>query len=92
MNKIHLLFLIVSILSSSTIFSQNLVATVENSSDNKPISSVHVINLTQVVGVITDKQGKFEIPAKLNDTLYLSYLGFKSIKVRVTNDLLKFEN
>ena len=92
MNKIHLLFLIVLILSSSTIFSQNLVATVENSSDNKPISSVHVINLTQVVGVITDKQGKFEIPAKLNDTLYLSYLGFKSIKVRVTNDLLKFEN
>ena len=92
MNKIHLLFLIALILSSSTIFSQNLVATVENSSDNKPISSVHVINLTQVVGVITDKQGKFEIPAKLNDTLYLSYLGFKSIKVRVTNDLLKFEN
>lgn len=92
MNKIHLLFLIVFILSSSTIFSQNLVATVENSSDNKPISSVHVINLTQVVGVITDKQGKFEISAKLNDTLYLSYLGFKSIKVRVTNDLLKFEN
>jgi len=92
MNKIHLLFLIVFILSSSTIFSQNLVATVENSSDNKPISSVHVINLTQVVGVITDKQGKFEIRAKLNDTLYLSYLGFKSIKVRVTNDLLKFEN
>ena len=92
MNKIHLLFLVVLILSSSTIFSQNLVATVENSSDNKPISSVHVINLTQVVGVITDKQGKFEIPAKLNDTLYLSYLGFKSIKVRVTNDLLKFEN
>ncbi len=92
MNKIHLLFLILLILSSSTIFSQNLVATVENSSDNKPISSVHVINLTQVVGVITDKEGKFEIPAKLNDTLYLSYLGFKSIKVRVTNDLLKFEN
>ena len=92
MNKIHLLFLIVLILSSSTIFSQNLVATVENSSDNKTISSVHVINLTQVVGVITDKEGKFEIPAKLNDTLYLSYLGFKSIKVRVTNDLLKFEN
>ena len=55
MNKIHLLFLIVSILSSSTIFSQNLVATVENSSDNKPISGVHVINLTQVVGVITVK-------------------------------------
>ena len=71
---------------------QNLTAFVENSSDNKPIPSVHVINLSQVVGVITDTKGKFEIPAKLNDTLYLSYLGFKSIKVRVTNDLLKFKN
>ena len=92
MNKIYFFFLFFII--SNTIFSQNqnLVAFVENSSDNKPIPSVHVINLSQVIGVITDKEGKFEIPAKLNDTLYLSYLGYKSIKVRVTNDLLKFEN
>ena len=61
MNKIYFFFLFFII--SNTIFSQNqnLVAFVENSSDNKPISSVHVINLTQVVGVITDKKGKFEI-------------------------------
>jgi len=71
---------------------QTLTAFVENAADNKPIPSVHVINLSQVIGVITDKSGKFEIPAKLNDTLYLSYLGFKSIKIRVTNDFLKFEN
>ena len=45
--------------------------------DNSPIPSVHVINLSQVIGVITDKSGKFEIQAKLNDTLYLSYLGFQ---------------
>mgnify|MGYP001403717330 CR=1 FL=1 len=92
MNKIYFFFLFFII--SNTIFSQNqnLVAFVENSSDNKPIPSVHVINLSQVIGVITDKEGKFEIPVKLNDTLYLSYLGYKSIKVRVTNDLLKFEN
>ena len=71
---------------------QKLTAYVENAADNKPIPSVHVINLSQVIGVITDKKGKFEIPAKLNDTLYLSYLGFKSIKIRVTNDFLKFQN
>jgi hypothetical protein len=72
--------------------SQILTAIIENAADNSPIPSVHVINLSQVVGVITDKSGKFEIKAKLNDTLYLSYLGFKSIKVRVTNDLIKFKN
>ena len=71
---------------------QALTGFVENAADNSPIASVHVINLSQVIGVITDKAGKFEIPARLNDTLYLSYLGFKSIKVRVTNDFLKFKN
>ena len=71
---------------------QTLIGFVENSEDNSPIPSVHVINLSQVVGVISDEKGKFEVPAKLNDTLYLSYLGYKPIKVRVTNDLLKFKN
>ena len=71
---------------------QTLKVYVENAEDNSPIASVHVINLNQVIGVISDKKGKFEIAAKLNDTLYLSYLGYKPIKVRVTNDLLKFEN
>ena len=31
------------------------------------------------------------IDAEVNDTLFLSYLGFKTIKVTVTNDLIKFE-
>ena len=31
-----------------------------------------------------------KLRAKANDTLHLSYLGYKSIKVRVTNDWLKF--
>ena len=86
------LSLILIITSNSFAQDTILKATVENAADDKPISSVHVINLNQVVGVITDKNGRFEIPAKINDTLYLSYLGFKSIKVRVTNDLLKFKN
>ena len=34
--------------------------------------------------------GKFEIEATANDTLHLSYLGYKSIKVRVTNDWIKY--
>ncbi len=41
---------------------------------------------------ITNKEGKFTIAAEVNDTLYLSYLGYKSIKVRVSNDLIKYPN
>jgi len=96
MNKFskHFFLFIVFSFSLNLINAQNqiLTAIIENAADNSPIPSVHVINLSQVVGVITDKSGKFEIKAKLNDTLYLSYLGFKSIKVRVTNDLIKFKN
>ena len=90
--KIFLAILFNLLVGNLVAQNQTLTAFVENAADNKPIPSVHVINLSQVIGVITDKSGKFEIPAKLNDTLYLSYLGFKSIKIRVTNDFLKFEN
>jgi hypothetical protein len=67
-------------------------AVVENESTGMPLSSVHVLNLTQVVGTITDAQGVFQIPAAPKDTLYLTYLGFKPLKIAVTNDMVKFGN
>ncbi|WP_420602100.1 carboxypeptidase-like regulatory domain-containing protein [Flagellimonas sp.] len=69
-----------------------LKATVINAQTSFPMVSVHVINLNKVVGTITDQEGKFTIRAAVNDTLYLSFLGFKSQKVRVTNDMFKFED
>lgn len=56
------------------------------------LENVHVINLNLVTGSITDKKGEFEIKAVVNDTLHLSILGFKSIKIKVTNDWVKFGN
>ncbi|GGK19667.1 membrane protein [Yeosuana aromativorans] len=61
-----------------------------NSADDTPLESVNIVNLNQVVGTSTNDKGEFEIRAKANDTLHFSYLGFKSIKVRVTNDWIKF--
>lgn len=61
-----------------------------NSADDKPLESVNIVNLNQVVGTSTNADGEFEISAVANDTLIFSYLGFKSIKVRVTNDWIKF--
>ncbi len=67
-------------------------AVVLNAQTNKPLESVHVINLNQVIGTITNREGKFTIPAAVNDTLYFSYLGFKSQKIRVTNDMFRFKD
>ena len=64
---------------------------VVNAANDIPITNVHVVNLTKVIGTITNQEGEFEISASVNDTLYFSFIGFKSIKVRVTNDILKFK-
>lgn len=58
-------------------------------SDSKPLQSAHVINLNSVHGTITNNDGLFEIPAKVNDTIFVSYIGYQSVKLKITNDLLK---
>ena len=57
--------------------------------DNNPLQSAHVVNLNTVDGTITNNNGQFEIPATVNDTIFISYIGFQSIKLKITNDLLK---
>ncbi len=69
-----------------------LKAKVTNAQDEKPLENVHVINLTKIKGAITNKDGDFRIPAQVNDTILFSYLGFKSIKVRVTKDMFTYAN
>ncbi|MBI6115290.1 carboxypeptidase-like regulatory domain-containing protein [Salegentibacter maritimus] len=72
-------------------FSQDVVSgTVMNAANDKPIEKVHIVNLNQVKGAVSEEDGSFELQATVNDTLYFSYLGFRSIKVRVTNDWLKY--
>ncbi|NNG11414.1 MAG: carboxypeptidase-like regulatory domain-containing protein [Arenibacter sp.] len=71
---------------------QQLKAVVANAQTDQPLESVHVVNLNQVVGTITNEKGEFQISAKVNDTLFFSFLGFKSQKVRVTNDMFKFKD
>jgi len=86
------LFYILMLLTSLGFSQETFKAVVENESTGRPLSSVHILNLTQVVGTITNAQGVFEIPATPKDTLYLTYLGFKPLKIAVTNDMVKFGN
>lgn len=88
---------LVLFLCSVTMWSQESIVkpplikgTVLNDATNDPLENVNIVNLNSVIGASTDKDGAFEIRAVVNDTLYFSYLGFKSIRVRVTNDWMKF--
>ena len=89
----HLLVLTVFIFINSLSMAQEpstVKGVVYSTSTNEILESVNIVNLNQVVGTTTNNEGKFEIKATVNDTLHLSFLGYKSIKVKVTNDWLKF--
>ncbi|RSK40454.1 carboxypeptidase-like regulatory domain-containing protein [Mangrovimonas spongiae] len=91
--KFYFLF-ITCLLFSAVTFAQDeetfVKGKVINSANGAPLENVNIVNLTQVVGTSTSQEGQFELRAQANDTLHFSYLGFKSIKVRVTNDWIKF--
>ncbi|MCK7589917.1 carboxypeptidase-like regulatory domain-containing protein [Subsaxibacter sp. CAU 1640] len=90
----HLLLLLSFLLTASLCFSQEeeitVKGTVISTTTTQPLESVNIVNLNLVKGTSSDENGQFEIRAKANDTLHFSYLGYKSIKVKVTNDWLKF--
>ena len=66
-----------------------LIGRIISINDGTPLQSAHVVNLNSVDGTITDIDGKFEVPAQVNDTVFISYIGYQSIKLKITNDLLK---
>ncbi len=85
----YLLVMVVNV-SAQEETNSTVMGIIVSSSTSETLERVNIVNLNQVVGTSTDAEGKFEIRAKANDTLHLSYLGYKSIKVRVTNDWIKF--
>lgn len=97
MKKITYFFLLVSVWGFSQDEAtenqdQEFKALVVNAQTGFPLESVHIVNLNKVVGTITNGKGEFAITAAVNDTLYFSFLGFKSQKIRITNDMFKFED
>ena len=64
--------------------------TVINASTDDVLEGVNIINLNTVKGTTTGTDGTFKIRASSTDTLFFSFLGFKSLQVRVTNDWKRF--
>tara|TARA_Y100000034_G_scaffold137038_1_gene219295 strand:- start:234939 stop:235763 length:825 start_codon:yes stop_codon:yes gene_type:complete len=86
---IFLLFSLGIYSQSDTLQVKSLNGQVIDAINKKALSASHIINLNTVAGTITDDKGYFSIPAKVNDTIMVSYLGYSSIKLKITNDLLK---
>jgi hypothetical protein len=54
-----------------------------------PVPGANVININKVKGTLTDEKGSFTLEASVNDTIHVSFIGYQSVKVRVTNDWIK---
>lgn len=74
---------------SQEIIVQKVSGTIQNDNTLLPVSNVNIINLNKSKGTNSNEKGFFEIEASVNDSLHISYIGFQSIKIKVTNDWLK---
>ena len=79
---------VISVVSTSNAQEQELKGQILSSIDMQPMLGSHVINLNTVRGATTNEDGLFSIPTSVNDTVMISYVGFQTIKLRVTQDLL----
>ena len=61
---------------------QNFAGTVTEY--QKPISGVHVYNLNRLNGTSTNENGIFNIPVKLNDTLIISHIKYRTQRLVVS--------
>jgi hypothetical protein len=55
----------------------------------KPLEGAYIFNLNTVIGTTSNQKGAFSVNTKVGDTIYISYLGYQSIKLKMTNDFLK---
>ena len=78
-----------TVFSQETTVTQKVFGTIVNDNNQLPLSNVNIININKVRGTVSDSKGNFEIEVGVTDTLHLSLIGFKSIKIRVTNDWVK---
>ncbi len=69
--------------------SQKVSGVVVNDNTMLAVPHVNIINLNRVKGTVSNEDGFFEIEVGVNDTLHFTLLGFRSLRVRVTNDWLK---
>ncbi len=91
----RLVLILIFIISAFSLSAQNenvydIKGQIQNAANDLPIFNVNIININTVKGTVSNKDGDFSIKASINDTLYFSYVGFKSMQVKVTDDWVKF--
>jgi len=63
--------------------------TIIHSSTRQPLIGANIINLTSLSGTTTDYNGMFSIPAQVGDSIMISFMGFKTVNIKLTEKQLK---
>ena len=58
--------------------------------DNEPVEFATLFNFTQNTSCITDKKGIFRLRAKLNDSIRIQHLNYKTKEIEIKDTSLRF--
>jgi len=87
-------FLIILFISLSTIIQAQETTsektffrgTLIDSSTGQPMIGANIVNLSQLKGDSSDDNGMFSLPAKINDSIIITFLGFKTVNIKVNDE------
>ncbi|PXY38778.1 TonB-dependent receptor [Flavobacterium cheongpyeongense] len=85
-NSIKNIFTILSVLTFSISFAQNIEGTITDS-QKKPLGAANIVVKGSTISTITDENGKFSLDTngkKLPLTLLVQYVGYKTTEVEIT--------
>ncbi|WP_300436828.1 carboxypeptidase-like regulatory domain-containing protein [Christiangramia sp.] len=76
-------------MSSSSYAQESLILKGQVEAKSLDIEKIHIINLNQEKGSVTNEDGYFQIIAKENDSLYVSSVQFENKFLVVTKEMMK---
>ena len=87
--KFNFLFICIFCFSFSSYSQNSKTLKGEIVSRNPAVEKIHVINLTNETGAVTNAEGKFSIMAAENDSIYVSSVQFENKFVVITSDMIR---
>jgi len=85
----NLLYIILLFWVSSGIAQEHsFTGTLIHAGTKQVLVGANIINLTTLDGTTSDANGMFTIPAKVNDSIIITFLGYKTINLKITHQHL----
>ncbi len=85
----NFIFYIISLFFYSASGQLYFNGTIIHSGTRQPLTGANIINLTSLDGTTSDENGMFIIPARVGDNVIITFMGYKTVNVIITEDHLK---